>query len=461
MSLSPHRKHKIELSDYNYSPDIETRLFFANLTVFDIKVLKEIIYGSLKITITQLADSLEIDEEVIFPILDKLSASKLFCRMNDLLVVDKAKRKQFETQILKFQEDYEPGMEFLKSLLSHVPIHVLPSWYSIPKTSDHIFNSIIDKYLLTPKIYEGYQSELIFDDPILHSISREVFEAPDFIVKAQTLMEKYHLTPEQFEKKMLVLEYHLICCLNYRLVEDNWEEIVTPFSEWHNYLRFRRETDPKPIEDISNIHRLHPHDFSFVKDLGSFLGQLKKQSITMDFDWQSNQRLSQKNPPYLASALSQQYSKYLAAKTLQLKLTKLKDNQLNLQSNAKDWLDLPLQEQALTLYRQPSLRDENWATDRDIREIEKSLKRILKHGWIYYEDFLKGFTADIGRAETVTLKNKGKRWKYTLPSYLEQELDLIKITLFGRLFEAGLVAVGTHEGKLCFCITPFGRRALE
>lgn len=360
-------KHKIDLADYNYITDVKTRLFLATLTSFEIEVLKEIANGSLKTSIDSLAETLEIDKKELIPVLEKLSHSRLFTCHYHTLVVDKAKRKYFETHLIKFQDDFEPNIEFLQNILNNIPLHLLLHWYAIPKTADHIFQSIIEKYLLTPKIYERYLSELTFDDSTLHAICQEVFTASDFLVKGKFLREKFQLSHEQFEKNILILEYNLVCFLSYQLVNGMWEEVVTPFSEWRDYLRFRHETDPKTLKS----------------------GDISPCYVEVDFH----------------SSLH--------------------------------------------------------FNDRDVREVERSLKRVVGRGWIYYEEFLNGLTVDIGNTEGISLKNKGRRWKYVIPSYSEQELAFIQTTLLGHLSKAGFVSVGTYEGRICFSVTPFGRQALE
>ncbi len=47
--VSPH-KTKVSLSDYPYRRDIATRLLIAQLSTLEAKVLREIIYHSLKIS---------------------------------------------------------------------------------------------------------------------------------------------------------------------------------------------------------------------------------------------------------------------------------------------------------------------------------------------------------------------------------------------------------------------------
>jgi len=62
LELNPFRKNKINLEDYEYQKDIQNRLLMANLTEQDRLVLEEILYGHPKLSISQLAQDLILDE---------------------------------------------------------------------------------------------------------------------------------------------------------------------------------------------------------------------------------------------------------------------------------------------------------------------------------------------------------------------------------------------------------------
>lgn len=468
MLASNVKKNKVELTDYNYQRDIENRLLISKLTTFELDVINEILDGSLKTSVEELADNLNTNEAQLLPVLKKLSKTKLFQISNDNVIIDKEMRKYFECQMIKFEEDFEPNMEFLQGLLSKIPIHVLPNWYAISRSSDHIFNSIVEKYLLTPRIYERYLHDLVFDDPVLKSISQEVFASPELKVSARELIAKHSLTPERFEECMLHLEFNLVCCLSYQRVNDYWEEVVTPFYEWKEYLEHINRNNPKSICDTENIKREHPHDFGFTKDLFLILKGLHKTPLQLAGSAES---IKPKDlGPYLPHldqiASPCEYSKHLIKTLLTLQLAEISSKKVHPAESAKEWLDKPVQDQAIGLYRHfinSPRGNEAFApfTDRDIREIEKSLKKVVTCGWVYLDDFLDSFIASIGSSEATTLKNKGKKWKYTIPMYSEADLAFVRTTIKERFFEAGLVSTGTHNGKVCFTVTPFGRMTLE
>ena len=125
---------------------------------------------------SDLEDCLECDQSTLKSALDTFSRIGLTMRQADLLFIDKELRKYFEFHIAKFSDNFEPSFESLQGLLNKVPISVLPTWYSIPRTSDNIFASIVEKYLITPKVYESYLHELTFDDPIINKLLPTCFQ---------------------------------------------------------------------------------------------------------------------------------------------------------------------------------------------------------------------------------------------------------------------------------------------
>lgn len=472
VELGSLRKNKISLEDYDYKQDIENRLLMSQFSSQDLKVLEEILYSSIKIPIRRLAKNVDLNETDVFPILEKLSKTGLFIFENDSIVIDKEMRKYFEAQILKFDPDFKPGMEFLQSILRKVPIHILPIWYSIPRTSNNIFESLVEKYLLTPQIFQRYLMELTFQDPVLTSIIQDVYRSADFKVYAEDLIEKYQLTREQFEALLLQLEFHFVCVLGYEKAGDKWREIVTPLHEWREYLIFLRKTEPQPITAVQEIVRSRPHDFSFIQDLSHLLNMIKKQPMNVSIDKEDRLLLPQSALSALASKMEGVEEKdstfidhinRLIMKLRQLKLADIVDRRLYALESANDFLDMRLDNRAIFLYRHPFNRliskhvPADIITDRHLREAEKSILRVLHSGWVYFDDFLHGVIVPLSEESTISLKRQGKSWKYNLPIYSEEELALIKATVLEWLFEIGVTAVGTHKGKECFTITTFGQ----
>ncbi len=465
---SVHRKNKISLTDYNYQKDIENRLLMAQFTSEDLKVLEEILYSSIQIPLKKLSKNTEIEEKDLLLILQRLSKTGLFSFDADSIIVDKEMRKYFESQILKFEEDFEPGMEFLQSLLRKVPIHILPVWYSIPRSSNNIFDSLVEKYLTTPLLFQRYIMELNLGEPILKSIIEETYQAENFELSAEYIMSKYQISRELFEEYMLHLEFSFVCCLGYRKKGNRWEEVITPFQEWKDYLSFIRGSETTSIQNIDQIQPRRPEDFSFVLDLSTLLEKAKKKPIPLETTpsgWIIPEKgiLSSFAGMNTDPGFYEPYFHHMIAKAKLLRLIDVSSDKLRLLEAAHEWLNLRPDNQALYFYRHPMnkiLNDKiplHLCSEKTIREAEKSIVRVLHKGWVYFEEFFKGVHVALNDESAIVLKKTGKTWKYTIPQYSSEETQFIRSTILEWLFEAGIVQPGMLNGKECFRVTALGQ----
>lgn len=459
LEASSIRKNKISLTDYNYQKDIQNRLLLAKLNLDDLRVLEEILYSSINIPLSDLANDLSMDVSSLSLVLEKLAPSGLFSLEKNTLHVDKEMRKYFEFQLEKLEDDFHPDMEFLQNLLKKIPIHILPVWYSIPRTSNNIFESLIEKHLLTPQIFQRYIAEINFGEPILKQIIDDVYHAKNLEVSAQDLMDKYSITRELFEEYMLHLEFSFICCLNYRKKGNVLEETVTPFHEWREYILFLQNSEAPSIQDETKIIPTRPFDFSFVQDLAIILNEAQKQPLTVD-------TLSLLLPQFCDlsqnPAIYKPYIDHLLTKLTLVRFIDLSSGKIVITSFAKEWLNLPLDRQSLYFYRHPlnKIISKNFSkavyTEKSIREAERSITRVLGKGWVLFEDFLKGCLSALKEESIVSLKRVGKNWKYALPVYSSEEQEFLYATIFEWLYEAGLVQTGSFDGKPCFRVTSLG-----
>lgn len=244
MLSAANRKNKINIADYPYKKDISNRLFLTELSQVEVEVLQELLFQPSKCRISDLEDCIECDEAALTSALETFSRIGLTMRQADLLFIDKELRKYFEFHIAKFSDNFEPSFESLQGLLNRVPISVLPTWYSIPRTSDNIFASIVEKYLHTPKIYESYVNELTFDDPIVNKIIADVFSSPNFVVETSTIRDRYKLSREKLQEYLLLLEFHFVLVSGFK----QGREVISPFAEWAEYLRFQKKNALKPLD---------------------------------------------------------------------------------------------------------------------------------------------------------------------------------------------------------------------
>ena len=466
------RKLKINLADYDFKKDIHNRILLSRFSSFDMKVLEEILYSSIKIPLKRLIKEIGSDEATLILSLEKLKKMQLISFDNEMIYVDKNMRKYFEFEILKFEDGFHPDMKFFQSLLKKVPIHILPIWFSIPLSTNNIFDSIIEKYFLTPQLYHRYLSEYTPSDPVLKNIIDEVSQAKDQQVPADKIRKKYNLSDEMFEQYMLYLEFSCLCCITYVKKKDHWTEIITPYKEWRDYLFFLEKTTPPTLKNIDEIERKHLTDFVFIENMSLCLLLSKKKTIDYiskgdDFSLSEESfEIFQKNCNNLKLTSNElkEHIKTIIDKLCMLKLGDKVNNRFYSLESANQWLDLSIEDKAIYIYRHPLNQfssnglSSDLCTERNIKEAEKSIIRVLNSGWVYFDDFINGVTAAISEKSHVMLLRKGNIWRYEIPKYDENEKYLIKRTIFQWLFEIGVIKKAMHKEKECFCVTDFGRK---
>lgn len=441
LETSSTKKNKVNLTDYNCQQDIDNRSLLSDLSFFEHDVLQEIFFSPLKFSLKKITRSLGCEENEINPILIKLSKSGLLSIQDDTIVVDKEMRKFFEFHMKRFEPDFKPDMEFLQGILRKVPIHVLPLWYAIPRTSNNIFESIVEKYLFTPQSFQRYLSELTFTNPIAPRVIQDVFANPDCRISSSDIITKYNLTRQEFEEILLILEFSFVACVTYTKGEDIWLEWVTPFHEWHEYIQFFKKTVIPTIPSKKEIIPDQKNEFSFVENMTELLQQIQKSPIPLSQD-----KLSQN----------------VVKKILLLQLATSQDDRLYITETSNDFLGLSPEKKAHYIHRHPLNQIQHpLASEKNIRETEKSIKRVLKHGWVFFDDFIKGSVICLYEGNSVCLQRAGKIWKYTLPTYTDSEILFIKLVICEWLVEVGIVSTGTCEGRDCFTITSFGRFCFE
>lgn len=433
MNVAPVRISKVELESFNFKREIENRKLISSLSSFELEMLKEIVYNSLKFNIDDLCSSLGIEYPTLKPLLERLVDVGL-CRVEKTVAfVDKDLRRIFEFQLSKFDDTFEPNMEYVQTLLQQVPIHVLPLWYCLPKNTDDIFLSIIEKNLSTPKIYKKYLQELPYENMTQEAIVKDVLSSKDLSLSTAFLKKKYSLDETAFLETMLYLEYSLACFCIFVETENGFEERVAPLWEWKTWLQFQESTVCKPVNEAL-VQRDNPSDFGFIEEMTKTLSDLKYKP-----------------------------SQEVLSKLHSLSFIDLKGKAYSVTASGKEWLTKKDQEKGMGLYLHTMnklRREEGIYTDKDIREIEKSLKRALNCGTVLLEDFFKGLCCNVGGSGPVQLTKKGKKWSFAIPSYTEDEKSFIADTIMGVMFEAGVTATGMLNGKPCFKLTPFGRMVI-
>jgi predicted transcriptional regulator len=435
---------KTNLKGYDYSWDIKNRIFLSQLGEVDFLVLEEVLFSPAQFSMRIMAKNLNLEEAVLLKILQNFEIVGLVKIEGDSLKVDKESRKYFEIEMGKFEKNQIPGVEFIQNMLKKVPSQVLPAWYRTPAMGPGgVFESLIDKYLYTPEIFQNHMIDLYSESPIVSSIAQEVFRSPELEVSSKDLLEKLQISREQFQEYMLILEFHFVCCLRYQKVDNRWEERVAPFREWKEFLLFLKNAAPAAIQNGVVIESPKEAMFSFIEDMAFVLHRIE-QGVPEEG---------------LGDGLEDGRLKHILYKLNILNCTEMCGGKREVTDWGLQWLELNTEEQALYCYRHPNNRLYSMpnVSQKLIRQAEKAVVSVLDKGWVLFEDFFKGITVPLGEHPPVALRKEGKFWKYTTPYYSTEEKELLYFVIHEWLFEIGAVVTGGSNNKECFMVTEFGK----
>lgn len=428
------KKQKIHLPDYDFASDVDNRVFLSHCSPFELQLLEEILFSPLKIPTKKLARNMGCEEGQILPFLEKLSTKKLVSLEGEILCIDKEWRKYFELELERFHPDFCPNMEFLQGLLRKVPIHHLPNWYSLPRSADNIFASIVEKYLATPQLYQRHWSELSWNDPVIPQILEALLKAPTHTLATKDLKDSYALSDAAFEEIVLLLEFHLLATTYFTTENGTATQWLSFFQEWKQYLFLLEASLPPPIS-ASEVTPKEEREYSFLEDLYSSLEDV--------------QRGKSPSEPFLQKLLS-------------LRWIEGQKGRYHLTEEALSWMEGSLASRALALHRHPYnlLLDPSGSgevfLEKWVKEAEKNLRKIPHTEWISFADFAKKAVVPLQDSLPISLTKAGRSWEYTLPTYSEKELLLLRETLFTWCFELGIVQTGAYPGGECFRLTPLG-----
>jgi len=449
--------HKIRLADYDYQSDISLRLFLSRLTVFEIEVLREVVDNSLSFSTIDLADLLEVQESDLIPVLERFASVELLTVEGSHATVNKEKRKLFEAYLDRFEEGFEPDVAYLFSSLKRVPNHVLLEWYSIPRMADKIEEAIVEKYFLTPKTYEKYLHSIQFESSVINDVKAELFASSTLELDADEIQARYGLGDEPFEELLIELELNLIAYLSYLPQENLWKRVLRPYAELRNYLLFRKRNQPDRI----NVHPEGASDepFIFLSKLSSVLTVANQQPLPVTEEGVDLAFLYTWIPELSTVGIyePETFFQMIFEKAMALHLVEVRDSHLHMTQEGKSWIRRPLADQAALLYRHPeNILSFDEINEFTIRQAERCLNSVVGKGWVFFDDFIRGIDLPIAQKSGVKLERVGRRWKYAIPDYTEMEIQLLFKTIFERLFQVGVVDIGTVDGKPCFTLTSYG-----
>lgn len=477
---SQNLKTRVDLNDYDYKREIASRVLLGSLNSDEAAILEEITYSPTSFSINMLATNTGFSADTVLKTLEKIQSSGLFTINGSDVTIDKDTRKYFELHIEKFDDDFCPDLNFLKSLIKRVPLDVLPLWYPIPRSSDNIFDSLLERFLHTPSLFDRYKSEIALSNENLKNVIDALESSENGFVSFKTLEKRYGLSKQEFYHFSLELEFLLIAAHTFERVDEELIEGVTFFKEWKKYLQLKKRKVPVAIDDSeqANVHVLHNDTFFFTKLVTRFLALLEKESISLTLNSSESWTVApdslilvRKVFHDLPSDTEEQMHYF--EKTLEqvircacvLKLMKIKGSCAHLDHEKyQQWSELSVEKQALYLYRTLIANypfheiTESGCKERKVHEIEKSLLQILDQKWVKLSHFLKNLTVHLSQDSACQLTRLGKKWRYSEPSYSKLELELIETVIYEWLFQAGAIYRGVFEGEPCIRLTDFGKK---
>lgn len=449
------KKIKVVLDDYPYLQDIQHRVALNGATPCDIKVLEEILFSSIKTSYDKLLESTDLEPAELNKSLHIFKQIGLIKEESDQLVIDKDLRKFFELEIQRFEEDFNPGIDFLAQIFKKVPIHILPIWYALPRTSTNIFESIIEKYLQTPQIYQRLLSDAQTHEPQLKNIIDLLFTSDHLELDLSFIQQKFSLGQESLFQLIAQLEFNLICCVKYEQIDSTYRGLLTPFAEFKNYLLHLRQTESISVDE-TKVNKITLAPYDFVDGLFTLIKCFKNKSfnypINRNQEIELKEALSENNLSYLEL-------EELMQKLLQVQLIEQKNGMISLNDTSLSFIAMKPESAALVLYRHPLNKPKfslNISVDKAIRECEKASCRLIGKGWVLVDEFLKGLVIPFSEEQLVTLKKQGRKWQYHLPVYSATDLEFINFIFTDWFEKVGVMEQGFFNDKPCIRLTPLG-----
>ena len=455
------RKNKINLKDYDFEKDLENRNFLSSLTPLEIKVLEELLFSSSTTSFTRFSKDVDLSIKDLKEILLKFTQCSLVQIDGEIIHIDKRVRKYFEFEFLRFDESFKPDIVFINQLLQKIPIHLLPVWYSITKTSNNIFMSIVEKYLSTPQIFKRHINEVENESSNLGHILNLLYSSKELEISTSSLQTNLNLSRNELLENLIYLEFNLLAFICYKKTKDVFIEVLVPLHEYKEFLTYLESAKIKSIEETKNLIKKRYEDYGFIQDLSRALLLFKKKLPIEKIKETLKIEISLSDTTI---HVSDSYINNILDKLYQIKF--LEEN--NLTNSALEWLSFEDQNKALHLFYHPlnSLLyvDDSIShliNEKAVKEAEKSILRVLDSGWVYFDDFIKGAFCSLYESQQIKIVPFGKGYKYNIPSFKSEEIKFIKKIIFERLFETAIVSIGSINAKDCFSTTNLGKTLFD
>jgi len=438
------KKHKVDLSEYTVDQDLFFRARLAELEPAITKLLIELFYLSSKTTLQKLKNALDLTEIELKYFIDKIAPFQiLFCEQ-DCVLIDKEVKKKIECFLAKFDEDFIPGIEYFQSLLKQVPINILPTWYSLPRSCDSIFLSLKEKIFQTPAQYLRHIKEVETETYPIQPVVQALLES---FAEGLTLYDLKRLTGldgAKLDECILFLEFNFIAVLTYEDKEGRWEAKLSLPHELKNYLKKQSVTPPFTTIAQTSVVPDRGIPLTFAFDLSQVIRFAKLYPLKV-LSNEGSLKFDSKNLEKLEATLpcSTSYLENILQRGIELELLKIVDGYVTLHSQAEPWLLYSIEKQALSLYKVLWMQK-----NQNAKQSEKGLSAIIDKGWVLVDEVI----AYISSGKPVLSRGK--------EGFTYEIQDEVKLTHehLSTLFESGLIEWGQLDKSRCLRLTELGKQ---
>jgi len=459
------KKEKIELGEYDFPQDLAARLYLSQLSPFEVEVIEELNLRPLQLSITEFSSEIDKSIDRIFPIFQDLQKLNLLKMSGDLVLLNKEMRKYFEHSLELFDQDFTPDLLFVYQNFRKIPIHCLSTWYALPKNSNNLFQSLLDKYLLTPSLYEKYLQEVQLEGETMEKIKETLLGSENLQLSVDEIQKRFHLTKESLEKTLILLEFFLVGVTYFVRQGDGYERI---FSMLHEYRTYQKECQQRALSSIAakKISCTLSAPFGFIEDLDLLLIQAKRHKVELIEDQLPPSFLAilAKKSTLIDPKSLQEHFAHIVQRGLQLGLLVRRDNMLVVSVyEANKWHALSLEERSIYLLYHPKNRfftydgEVHLLEEKHLKDAQKAICQAIPLGFVELEKLLDVTSISLGSQKGVHLKRSGVRYRYQSPQYSMDERKLLRATYLETFFESGFIEKGISEqGAICIRTTSFG-----
>ncbi len=461
----------IHCESYDLAADVDFALFLSKLQTADIEFLQELSFNTLQISLPVLATDLGMEIADLTEMLKKFEAIKLIAIEGDQILVNKERRREFENELVRFNEQSPPGIGFILYLLTKPPIQEVPYWYGISRTSDNLFQSISDKCLATPAIFNRHIQESRFFSENTATILDMVYGCPNYEVSQRELLQTLRISVEELAKELIILEFSFLACVCYKKSTSGFEPFVTPFTEIRTFLQHKNSSTPKsiPENEWSKIAQNQSDPFAFVEDSTHLIQLIDSKKIVLKeepktVDDSLLKQLRESDPKW--KPLSPEYFQNLFDRLSKFYFIEENQTGLYVTDTGREWATLRVQDRANHFVRNPllllpkKLFPAALVSEKRIRDVQSAAKQLIGLGWVTYSDFIKSMSVPLLDPTVLTLIHGATHWKYQLPNYSPDELLFVEHVILGSLWESGIVMKGVYKMVPVLCLTPFGQTLL-